>query len=85
MSIHRSLHSTGKLTLQRTVLKRPERLKKMMDEGRWKIGESVFGLPKIKVVRFKIKKAVKEEKPKTDTTATAPVASTEKSGETKKK
>ena len=56
MSIHPSLASSEKSKKQRSVLKRSERLKTMLEKGQWKEGEDVFGLPKIKTVRIKIKK-----------------------------
>lgn len=56
MSIHPSLASSQKHKKQRSVLKRTERLRTMMEKGNWKEGDAVFGLPKIKTVRIKIKK-----------------------------
>ena len=56
MSIHPSLTVSEKDKKQRSVLKRAERIKMMMDKGKWKEGDSVFGLPKIKTLRIKIKK-----------------------------
>lgn len=48
----------------KTVLKRLERIKKLLEEGKWKEGDEVFGLPKvkIKVEELKKKKDKKEEK-----------------------
>jgi len=37
-------------------LKRYERLKILKDKERWKDGDSVFGLQKVKIIKFKIKK-----------------------------
>lgn len=37
-------------------MKRIERLKWLKDREQWKEGDKVFGLPKIKTVRIKIKK-----------------------------
>lgn len=62
MSIHPSLATSEKNKKQRSVLKRSERLRTMMEKGRWKEGDNVYGLPKIKTVRIKIKKE-KVEKP----------------------
>lgn len=75
MSIHPSLSSSDKTKKQRSVLKRIERLKLMAEKDSWKEGDPVFGLPKIKTIRIKIKKE-KVEKAETATTAegTAPVA-----------
>jgi len=56
MSIHPSLGKAGKDSKQRSVLKRTERLRIMMDKDEWKEGDDVYGLPKIKTVRIKIKK-----------------------------
>lgn len=44
------------------MLKRTERLKAMAAKNQWKEGDDVYGLPKIKTLRIKIRKekAVKE-------------------------
>jgi len=47
MSLDRSLKIKGGLSRRRSVLKRGERLAALYEEGRWKPGESVFGLPKV--------------------------------------
>ena len=62
MSIHPSLASSDKDKKQRSVLKRIERLRHMKDKERWKEGDSVYGLPKIKTIRIKIKKEKTAEK-----------------------
>ena len=67
MSIHPSL-STSKKIKQKSVLKRIERIKFLKEKNLWHDGDSVLGLPKIKVVRIKIKKEKAAEK--TETTAT---------------
>lgn len=56
MSMHPSLKATEKGTKQRSVLKRIERLKVMRDKEQWKEGSAVYGLPKIKTLKIKIKK-----------------------------
>ena len=61
MSIHPSLNISEKDKKQRSVLKRTERLRHMMEKGQWKEGERVYGLPKIKTVRIKIKKEKAEK------------------------
>lgn len=66
MSIHPSLRSSDKDKKQRSVLKRTERLRSMLGKGQWKEGDSVYGLPKIKTIRIKIKK---EKVEKVETTA----------------
>lgn len=61
MSIHPSLHSSEKDKKPRSVLKRTERLRILMEKGHWKEGDNVYGLPKIKTVRIKIKKEKAEK------------------------
>ena len=56
MSQHPSLHISDKDKKQRSVLKRHERIKILKDKEKWEEEDSVFGLPKVKVTRFKIKK-----------------------------
>lgn len=65
MSIHPSLSSVSKSHLSRSVLKRIERIKDLIKSGRWRQGDSVFGLPKTKTVRIKIKKEKPKEKAET--------------------
>jgi len=62
MSIHPSLRSSEKNRKQRSVLKRTERIRTMMEKGEWKEGDNVYGLPKIKTLRLKIKKEKAAEK-----------------------
>jgi small basic protein (TIGR04137 family) len=60
MSLDKSLKSHGALVRHRNVLSRAERLEKLKDAGKWKDGDTVFGLPKVahrKVVTKKIKAA----------------------------
>ena len=61
MSIHPSLRSSEKDKKQRSVLKRTERLRIMMEKGQWKEGDDVYNLPKIKIVKIKIKKEKAKE------------------------
>ena len=63
MSMHPSLKASEKGKKQRSVLKRIERIKWMVDKERWQEGDPVYGLPKIKTVRIKIKKEKAAEKP----------------------
>jgi len=69
MSIHPSLAISEKDKKQRSVLKRTERIRSMMEKGQWKEGDDVYRLPKIKTVRLKIKKDKVEKA--AETTATA--------------
>lgn len=74
MSIHPSLRSSEKNKKQRSVLKRTERLKLMLEKGSWKEGGDIYGLPKIKTLRIKIKKekaAAKTETPAGEGAVTA--------------
>ena len=48
MSLDRSLKSRAGLTRHRNVLTRAQRIVLLEDEGRWKEGDSVFALPKVK-------------------------------------
>ncbi|MCX5699876.1 MAG: small basic protein [Candidatus Omnitrophica bacterium] len=74
MSIHPSLTISEKDKKARSVLKRIERIRQMQEKGNWKPGDSIYGLPKIKALRIKIKKE-KVEKVATATEAgAAPLA-----------
>ncbi|MDP2928098.1 MAG: small basic protein [Candidatus Omnitrophota bacterium] len=73
MSIHPSLTISEKDKKTRSVLKRIERIRQMQEKGNWKQGDSVYGLPKIKTLRIKIKKE-KVEKAATTTEEGAPAA-----------
>jgi len=68
MSIHPSLSSAIKGKQQRTVLKRTERIKHLMKKGKWDENSKVFGMPKIKMTRLKVKKEKAAEKPETEAT-----------------
>ena len=56
MSQHPSLRSSDKGRQHRSVLKRYEKLKILKDKEKWDDKESVFGLAKVKVIKFTIKK-----------------------------
>ncbi|MCG2710914.1 MAG: small basic protein [Candidatus Omnitrophica bacterium] len=64
MSIHPSL-TAAKGKKQRSVLKRYERIEKLKKESKWKEDTSSFGLPKVKVIKMKLKK-VKSTEAKAD-------------------
>jgi small basic protein (TIGR04137 family) len=61
MSIDKSLKRKGSLTRTRCVMKRSERILKMMEDGKWAGDRSPFGLPKTRVVKVVMKKAKKEK------------------------
>ncbi len=63
MSQHPSLKSSKIGKKIRTVLKRYERFFTLKEKAILKEGSSVFGMPKLKIVRAKIKKEKAEEKP----------------------
>ena len=67
MSQHASLRVDSVGAKHRNVLKRLERIKSLKKDQRWMDQSSVYGLPKVKSQKIKVK-AVKEEK------ATAPGA-----------
>lgn len=79
MSIHPSLALSLKGRKQRSVLKRIERIKHFMDKGTINQESSLFGLPKIKVLKIK---AVKKEK--AEGAATTPAAGGAASAKTAK-
>lgn len=76
MSIHPSFRGAARGAQQRSVLKRIERIKDLIAKGLWADEHSVLGLPKTKIVKIKIKKEKKVEKPE-ETTAIAPAAESE--------
>lgn len=61
MSIDKSLKRKGGMRSVRCVMKRTERIAKMMEDGKWLDGQSPFGLPKTRVVKVAIKKKAKKE------------------------
>ena len=61
MPIHPSLTISEKDKKARSVLKRSERIRQMQEKNNWKEGDSVYGLPKIKTLRIKIKKEKAEK------------------------
>lgn len=74
MSQHPSLRISDKDKKQRSVLKRHERIKTLKDKEKWKDEDSVYGLPKVKVTRFKIKKEKAAAAEGTEGAAAAPGA-----------
>jgi small basic protein (TIGR04137 family) len=71
MSIDKSLKRKGGMTRTRCVLKRTERIAKMMEDGNWSDGRSPFGLPKTRVQKIVVKKKSKKEDSAADATADA--------------
>lgn len=63
MSIHSSLRSSKSATASaRNVMKRYERVRHLIGQGAWADGRSVLGLPKIKQMKMKARKAAPKEK-----------------------
>src|SRR5262252_2241081 len=60
MSIHKSLVTAGNLRRHRNVLTRAERLELLKKEERWKEGQSIFNLPKVRNIMMKAKKKKEE-------------------------
>lgn len=56
MSRHKSLRSKNKHQRTRNVLTREEQIEKLMEDERWEEGDSVFGLPKVKVETISLRK-----------------------------
>ena len=88
MSVHPSLSSEDKGKRQRSVLKRFERLKALLEKEKWKPGDSIFGLPKLKALRWKVKKVKKAAEAEglaaAEGTAAETAAETEKAPAAKK-
>ena len=59
MTIDKSLKVSRGLVRSRSVLTRAERLEKLKEQERWSEGESVFGLPKVRVQKLQLKKKKK--------------------------
>ncbi len=62
MSLHSSLSVSMKARKQRSVLKRIERIKHFINKGTFNEQSPVYGLPKVKSVKIKVKKEKAEEK-----------------------
>jgi small basic protein (TIGR04137 family) len=61
MSIDKSLKRKVGGTRNRCVLTRVERILKMREQGRFKDGQSPFGLPKTRVQKIALKKKAKKD------------------------
>lgn len=59
MTIDKSLRVRRGLIRARSVLTRVERLEKLKETDRWSDGDSIFGLPKVRVQKLAIKKKKK--------------------------
>ncbi|MBI5778932.1 MAG: small basic protein [Planctomycetes bacterium] len=61
MSIHRSLAVIGKLRRHRNVLKKSERLERLLSDGKPEGEIAIFGLPKLRNIMLKAKPKPKKE------------------------
>jgi small basic protein (TIGR04137 family) len=59
MTIDKSLKIKAGGAKTRNVLTRPERIAKLMADERWKEGDPIFGIPKVRVVKIAMKKKKK--------------------------
>ena len=62
MTIDKSLKVRRGLMKNRSVLTRTERIAKLMENDRWKEGDPVVGLPKVRVQKIALKKKKKVKK-----------------------
>lgn len=62
MTIDKSLKVRRGLIKNRSVLSRAERLAKLAETERWKEGDPVLGLPKVRVQKLSLKKKKKAKK-----------------------
>ena len=62
MTIDKSLKVRRGLLRSRSVLTRAERILKLAEADRWKEGDPVLGLPKVRVPRLTLKKKKKVKK-----------------------
>ena len=62
MTIDKSLKIQRGLIKNRNVLTRVERLAKLQEQDRWQDGDSIFGLPKVRVQKISLKKKKKAKK-----------------------
>lgn len=69
MTIDKSLKIQRGLIKNRNVLTRGERLAKLQEMDRWKDGDSIFGLPKVRVQKLSLKKKKKVKKADDDGSA----------------
>lgn len=67
MSQHSSLKIDPTRTRHRNVLKRHERMQRLIETEKWNDRSSAFGLPKVKSVKIKVKKV--KEKPEGEAAA----------------
>jgi small basic protein (TIGR04137 family) len=62
MTIDKSLKVKAGMMRSRNVLTRAERLEKLQAADRWSAGDSVLGMPKVRVQKLALKKKKKVKK-----------------------
>lgn len=62
MTIDKSLKVRAGMIRARNVLTRAERLEKLQAADRWKEGDPVLGMPKVRVLKISLKKKKKAKK-----------------------
>lgn len=62
MSLDKSLKRGNRLARARNVMKRDERIEKLLNEDRWDPSQSVLGLPKTKVPKTSVGRKKKKKK-----------------------
>ena len=62
MTIDKSLKIKAGAVKTRNVMTRAERLTKLVEQDRWKEGDPVYGLPKVRVQKISLKKKKKVKK-----------------------
>lgn len=73
MSQHSSLRIDPTRTRHRNVLKRHERIQRLIEMEKWNDRQTAFGLPKVKSMKIKVKK-IKAEKAEGQTVQPAAAA-----------
>ena len=69
MSLHPSLKAAGQGKSHRNVLKKFERIELLKEQKRWSEGDSIFGIPKVRSIKLRKKKAAKTEEEAADVTS----------------
>ena len=65
MTIDKSLKVRKGLIKNRSVLTRAERIARLTETERWQEGDSILGLPKVRVTKLTLKKKKKAKKEET--------------------
>lgn len=68
MTIDKSLRVRAGMMRNRNVLTRAERIDKLLNAERWSEGDSVLGLPKVRVTKVSLKRKKKVKKEEDEST-----------------